>query len=234
MKAILKLITITLIIVFLGGVGYLIIYPYYDDIVIFKNQVNAERISHNSTLQLFTQISPVTYQAYQDDLTDQDAVEYIDQEKLAQYMNEGKVTLELEKYETKMEIGSANIDAYIRDGETAETMIEGPWRFPLSSGPGEKGNMVIIGHRYQELPPSTNTFFNMHKIKVGDKIKISQTGDVSYTYTVVSNKMVESNDRSVLQKYGDHRITLITCGPLWTAEQRRVVVGILDRVYQEI
>jgi sortase A len=110
-------------------------------------------------------------------------------------------------------------------------MNKGFWHFPSSNLPGQKGNMVVIGHRYAKLPPNKDTFFNLDKVKVGDKIEVVQN-DNQFTYIVTETKVVEKNDISVLQDYSDYRITLITCSPLWTSKQRLVIVGKLDKLYK--
>jgi LPXTG-site transpeptidase (sortase) family protein len=86
-------------------------------------------------------------------------------------------------------------------------MNKGFWHFPSSNLPGQKGNMVVIGHRYAKLPPNKDTFFNLDKVKVGDKIEVVQN-DNQFTYIVTETKVVEKNDISVLQDYSDYRITL--------------------------
>ncbi|WKZ31273.1 MAG: sortase [Candidatus Dojkabacteria bacterium] len=234
MKLLLKLFSIFMLLLFAGAVGFLIAYPNYGDLTLYKSQLDSYNITHNFTLQLFTKLSPLTFDAYQADYRESSSVEYADPALLIKYLNEGKVKLDLEKKNTTIRVDSVNIGGSIHDGENPDTMLDGPWRFPLSSGPGERGNMVIFGHRYAELPPSTNTFFNLDKIRVGDKIVVEQEGDIAYTYTVVSTQVVEKNDRTVLQSYGDHRITLITCTPLWTSQKRLAIVGILDRGYRRI
>lgn len=234
MKFLLRTFSILLLLLFAVGVGFLIAFPNYADLTLYRSQLNSYNIAHSFTLQLFTRISPLTYDSYQVDYASASSMEYIDPALLLKYMNEGEVTLDLEKRGTTISVDSVNIQAAIQDGENAETMMEGPWRFPLSGAPGERSNMVIFGHRFAELPPSTNTFFNLDKVKIGDKIRVEQDGGISYNYTVVSVQVVEKNDRTVLQDYGDHRITLMTCTPLWTSEKRLAVVGILDRTYRRI
>lgn len=234
-KSILKVISILLLPLPFIGIGIFLIYPYYNDIVILKESLNPEAISNSVTLKFFTSISPKQVAGiYEEDFNKATSVEYLTDEILAKYTNEGDVSRQLEPFDTKISVKSANISASIIDGKNAFAMKKGPWHFPLSNAPGEKGNFVVIGHRFAELPPSTNTFFNLDKIKVGDKISISQTGDVNYEYTVLETKVVEKDNRSVLQDYGDYRITLITCTPLWTSKQRLVVTGILDKAYRKI
>ncbi len=84
----------------------------------------------------------------------------------------------------------------------------------------------------QSFPPNKGySFFNLDKVKVGDKIEVVQN-DNQFTYIVTETKVVEKNDISVLQDYSDYRITLITCSPLWTSKQRLVIVGKLDKLYK--
>lgn len=111
--------------------------------------------------------------------------------------------------------------------------MKGIWHFPLSDAPGQRGNAVFIAHRYLHVPPATDTFFSLDKVKVGDKVKIKTTsGD--FNYTVTETKIAERNDRTIVMPTSDYRITLITCTPLWTDHQRLVVVAKLDKVYRDI
>lgn len=137
----------------------------------------------------------------------------------------------LESLQTKISISSIDVEGYVYEGEDSKTMDTGFWHFPVSKLPGEKGNTVIIGHRYAKLPPSKDTFFNLDKVVVGDKIIVEQSNAL-YTYIVTDTKVVEKNDISVLRDFNDYRITLITCTPLWTANQRLVIVGKLDKLYK--
>jgi len=232
--AFIKLISLLALLIFIFTTGGLMFYPLYNDFTITAKKIDLKEIAQSASLVTLTTISTDTPNVYQEDFDNVNALEYISPELLAQYKNEGKFQSRLNEMKTKLEVPSVNIAANIHDGESPHTMDLGPWHFPLSAGPGEKGNFVIIGHRFAELPPSKNTFFNLDKIKVGDKIYINQKGDINYTYTIIKTKVVEKTDRSVLSSDDAYRITLITCTPLWTSEKRLVVVGLLDKVYRKI
>jgi len=139
----------------------------------------------------------------------------------------------LEEVHTNLNIDTANIAGRISEGTTSHAMLEGFWHFPTSVYPGQKGNAVVIGHRFQYLPPAKNTFFNLDKVKIGDSIKINQDEGI-YTYIVTDIQIVEPNDVSILQKTDDYRLTLITCTPLWTSEQRLVITAKLDKLYKKV
>ncbi|GAB4163792.1 MAG: hypothetical protein Fur003_6270 [Candidatus Dojkabacteria bacterium] len=191
------------------------------------------RQTQNYTIQLFLKISPLKKGAEVSQVKELQAVEFIDPEMLSQVSNSGNANSHLEELGATIKVSSADIDASIQEGFDSNTMMEGPWHFPISSAPGKLGNTVIIGHRFAEVPPSTNTFYNLDKIKVGDKIYVEQENG-NFTYTVVQRKVVDKHDRSVLAPTNDHRITLITCHPLWTSDQRLVVIGVLDKIYRNI
>lgn len=227
-----RLILISIIPIIFLSTLVLIVYPHYNQIVLAKQELNASRITNYSAINFFTAVSPsIIKDRYEDDFSNVLFVEYVSPEALAKISNEGNVREKLEPKETKVVIDSVNIEGIVRDGEDAFAMEEGPWHFPLSKAPGKKGNFVLIGHRFAELPPSKNTFFNLDKVRIGDKVLITQSDGVEYVYTVIETKVVEKNDRTVLSEYGDYRLTLITCTPLWTSDQRLVVTAILERAY---
>lgn len=232
-KIILTTLAIIILIGALGGIGYFLLYPNISIIKVKASEFDIKRATHNITLQLFVKISPPNFTDTEHEITELSQLEYISPEELARVTNEGKVLSRLEELNTVLSVDSADIKGAVQEGTDAYAMMEGPWHFPLSVAPGEKGNSIIIGHRFAEVPPSTNTFYNLDKIEVGDKIHISQkTGE--YSFTVVETKVVDKNDRSVLLPTSDYRITLITCHPLWTSDQRLVIVGILDKIYRNI
>ena len=130
-------------------------------------------------------------------------------------------------------IDNINIEGKVLQGESSLTMDKGFWHFPISAFPGEKGNMVTIGHRFMNLPPNRDSFFNLDQTKIGEKIVISHQEGV-YTYIVVDKKEVEPNDLSVVQETEDYRLTLITCTPLWTSQKRLVIIAKLDKLYKKV
>ena len=150
----------------------------------------------------------------------------------------------LEDLNTTLKIETLNIEGEILQGESSLRMNDGFWHFPTSVFPGERGNVVVIGHRFLHLPPRKDTLFNLEDIKIGEKLVISQTekpqGEEnteqtnSLTYVVVEIKEVEPNDVSVIQEAQDYRLTLITCTPLWTSEKRLVVIAKLDKLYKRV
>lgn len=228
MKKLLKiLITFFIVLLALMPIFFFLIYPQYNNIIINKDKFDLYKITKDITIKILTKISP------SEDLY---AQEILGISSIEETLLEENLKLEkrlLEDNKTRIVIKSVNIDGRISQGETAESMNEGFWHFPISAYPGELGNVVIIGHRYQYLPPAKNTFFNLNNVRIGDEIKVIDKYN-EFTYIVTSKKDVNPNDISVLQPSDDYRITLITCTPLWTHEKRLVITAKLDKLYKKV
>ena len=220
-------ITVTLLLLALTPLVYFLVYPIYNNIIMKKNSFDMYRFSKQISINLLTQISPSADAFTQEVLGTNSMEESIKSENIAL-----KDTL-LEDMKTKVIIHSANIEGYIAQGLSSETMMRGFWHFPTSVYPGELGNSVIIAHRFQYLPPAKNTFFNLDKVRVGDNVILQGEGG-EYTYIVTNIKEVNPNDTSVLMQTEDYRVTLITCTPLWTNHKRLVVTAKLDKLYKKV
>ena len=220
-------ITVTLLLLALIPLVYFLVYPIYNDIVLKKNSFDIYRFTKQISINLLTQISPSTDVFAQEILGTNSMEESLKAENIIL-----KDTL-LEDTKTKVIINSVNIEGYISQGLSSETMMRGFWHFPTSVYPGVQGNSVIIAHRFQYLPPAKNTFFNLDRVRVGDSVILQGEGG-EYTYIVTNIKEVDPNDTSVLMQTDDYRVTLITCTPLWTNHKRLVVTAKLDKLYKKV
>jgi sortase A len=233
----LKKITITLflILLVLSPTFFFILYPNYNNLVLAFNSFDPYNISKEASVKILTQISP-SREKYHEQVLGATSIE--------ESLGTTEINLDrkiLEELNTTISIDTINIEGKIVQGESSLRMDDGFWHFPTTSFPGEKGNSVIIGHRFLYLPPRKDTFFNLEDIKIGENIVISQSTDPSrpeekefFNYIVTETKIVESNDISVIQQTDDYRLTLITCTPLWTSEKRFVVIAKLDKLYKKV
>ena len=85
-----------------------------------------------------------------------------------------------------------------------------------------KGNYCICGHNstvYAEI------FNDLDKIKTGDEMYLVDNDEkhTKYRYIVTEYRIVEPNNVSVLNDFGDNRLTVISCTD--DGKQRQVVVG---------
>ena len=221
------IVTIILILMILTPLGYFLIYPNYNKLIGPIKRFNIQRSAEEITFQIITELVPTKDEVLGVAIQSSGG-QSIEESLNPQTVLDRKI---LEELNTKIIINSIDVEGLVYEGTDAHTMNKGFWHFPPSSFPGQKGNMVVIGHRYAKLPPNKDTFFNLDKVKVGDKIEVIQNNN-QFTYIVTETKVVEKNDISVLQDYSDYRITLITCSPLWTSKQRLVIVGKLDKLYK--
>lgn len=85
-----------------------------------------------------------------------------------------------------------------------------------------KGNYCICGHNstvYAEI------FNDLDKIKTGDEMYLVDKDEkrTKYCYIVTEYSIVEPDNVSVLNDFGDNRLTVISCTD--DGKQRQVVVG---------
>ena len=125
----------------------------------------------------------------------------------------------------RLTILSANINHFVVFGATNKKLEYGPGYILGTSLPGTGGNFAIAGHRTTYGAP----FGNLDRVQVGETI-IFQTNTNQYEYRVIDVKIVSPEDNYVLEDYGDDRITLTTCHPKFSARERLVVIGQLERV----
>ena len=125
----------------------------------------------------------------------------------------------------RLTILSANINHYVVFGATNKKLEYGPGYILGTSLPGSGGNFAIAGHRTTYGAP----FGNLDRVQVGETI-IFQTNTNQYKYQIIDIKIVSPEDNYVLENYGDDRITLTTCHPKFSAKQRLVVIGQLEKV----
>ncbi len=124
----------------------------------------------------------------------------------------------------RVEIGRLNLAAMVREGVDAKTLSMAVGHVPTTALPGQAGNFAIAAHR--------DTLFRALKdIKKSDLVKF-ESASGTYTYEVVSTKIVKPSDVSVLQPDGglspataassggseaenNKLLTMITCYPFY-------------------
>lgn len=228
MKKFIKItITLFLLLLVLSPAIFFLIYPIYDDLIIKIESLNIYNIVKKETVNILTSLSPSK---------DTYATEILGASTIEESIANAEIKIDrkdIEELNTVLNISTLDISGKIFQGETSSTMDKGFWHFPLSKNPGKKGNVVIIGHRFMNMPPKKDTFYNLDKVGIGDKIQIIND-EGEYNYIVVEKKEVEPNDTSVIQDTDDYRLTLITCTPLWTSQKRLIVVAKLDKLYKKV
>lgn len=103
----------------------------------------------------------------------------------------------------------------------------GPVQYGASVDPGQKGNIVIVGHSSGQLWAPGNykfVFTLLDKLGKNDRILIDFKG-TRYIYRVDDSKVVKPTDISVLAPTDKPQLTLITCTPVGTSKNRLVITA---------
>jgi sortase A len=108
----------------------------------------------------------------------------------------------------RVEIARLNLSAIVREGVDQNTLSRAVGHLPYTALPGQAGNFAIAAHR--------DTLFRVLKdIQKDDRISF-QSPAGSYTYEVISTKIVKPSDLSVIQPDGSKKLlTMITCYPFY-------------------
>lgn len=118
------------------------------------------------------------------------------------------------------------------EGVGTANLKKGPGHYPKTARPGEKGNVVIAGHRTTYGAP----FHRVDELEAGDAI-VLETADVWFTYRVRSQEVVPPTRIEVTYPV-PHRegvapterlLTLTTCHPKFSARTRLIVYAVLEK-----
>jgi sortase A len=131
-----------------------------------------------------------------------------------------------------LEVPSINAKAPIVVDEPSYTewkvqlaLRRGVVHYGQTAQPGQKGNMVILGHSSGQLwaPGGYKFVFTLlDKVKAGDKINVDYKG-TKYTYQVTDTVIVAPDDLSILNQTSTPTLSLVTCTPVGTSKSRLVV-----------
>ena len=135
----------------------------------------------------------------------------------------------------------------VLEGTAEETLAQGPGHYAGTAMPGERGNLAIAGHRVGRGSP----FLDLDRLRPGDAIVV-ETVDAWFVYRVLGDtdtgsfsgdpsgipgrEIVRPTDVDVISPVPGGAadaapdgayLTLTTCHPRYSAEQRLVVHAVL-------
>jgi LPXTG-site transpeptidase (sortase) family protein len=121
----------------------------------------------------------------------------------------------------KIKIPAINVDTFIeRVGLTKDGLMDVPkniwntgWFGNGGYRPGDPGNAVIAGHL--DAPGTKAVFWDLDKLKAGDKIILTNQAGKQLTFEVVDKQVYPYNDAPLQQIFGPSpqaHLNLITCG----------------------
>jgi sortase A len=123
-------------------------------------------------------------------------------------------------------IPKIGVDQYVVEGVNVDDLRKGPGHYPSTQLPGHEGNTAIAGHRTTYGAP----FGDLDQLNPGDEIDLA-TVQGKFKYKVTEQKVVDPSEISVLDPSPDPArpghlmatLTLTTCNPKYSAEQRLII-----------
>lgn len=107
----------------------------------------------------------------------------------------------------QIRIARLGLDAMVAEGDDSRTLRNAVGHLPQTAFPGERGNVVLAGHR--------DTFFRgLKDIQEADRIDLI-TPDGVFTYRVVKTMIVSPELVDVMEPGTESMLTLITCYPFY-------------------
>jgi len=110
------------------------------------------------------------------------------------------------------------VRAAIYEGVTMTNFAKGVGQWPGTPRPGQRGNIVLGGHRTSGKKP----FANIDKLVPGDIITLTTRG-LTYRYSVTESLIVKPTDIWITDPTKNATLTLFACHPKGKTTQRYVV-----------
>jgi sortase A len=120
----------------------------------------------------------------------------------------------------RIEIDAINVSDYVVEGTDTANLRKGPGHYPDTPLPGQPGTTAIAGHRTTYGAP----FRHIDDLEPGQVITLDLPRG-RFVYRVEQTKIVDDQDLSVLEPVGYKRLLLSACHPLYSAEQRIIVLA---------
>ena len=121
-----------------------------------------------------------------------------------------------------VQIPKIGVNQVVVSGTDESDLDLGPGHYIGTAMPGQGGNVAIAGHRTTHGAP----FNRLAELAPGDPIYLTDLAGQQMTYIVaVPPYPVDPSNVSVLNYFGDNRLTLTTCNPEFSARQRLIVVA---------
>jgi sortase A len=131
-----------------------------------------------------------------------------------------------------MRIPKIDFDQIVVEGVGTDELHKGPGHYPSCRDgfedplctdfeemwPGEKGRVIVSGHRTTYGAP----FYNLDKLKAGDEV-ITETRWGDFTYEVTKTEIVRPDSLAIAIQSDEAEIVLTTCNPRFSAAQRLIV-----------
>jgi LPXTG-site transpeptidase (sortase) family protein len=122
-----------------------------------------------------------------------------------------------------LEIPAIGLSQPLFEGVTLTAINRGPSHWPGTAMPGERGNVVVAGHRTTYSRP----FWDIHLLEPGDQM-VFTTDEGRFVYELTSTEVVTPESLDIVDQHPGHTATLFACHPRGSARER--IVGNFELV----
>jgi LPXTG-site transpeptidase (sortase) family protein len=130
----------------------------------------------------------------------------------------------------QIEIPKLGMKYMVGEGIDNPVLAKGPGHYPQTALPGELGNAALAGHRTVRGRPAF--FYRLNELQLGDEIRIGYQ-DRTLSFAVEKVYLTTPYDLAVLSPTATPSLTLTTCDPPGSDEQRLIVtarlIGVTER-----
>lgn len=141
--------------------------------------------------------------------------------KISELYNVEKQSQEQELYFGKITIPKIELEYMIFNNFSEALMKISPCKF-YGVGIGEKGNICIAGHNYND----ERFFGRLFELRENDIVKLSTLNDETYIYRIYDIYEIDENDLSCLENKKKYELTLVTCNN--TNKKRRIIKAVYN------
>lgn len=142
------------------------------------------------------------------------------------FLHEAFEAGETEQPVARMTSEAIDLDAYVMAGVSADTLTDGPGKYPGTAQPGHRGNIAIAGRRATYGGP----FANLDQLVIGDEVQLETTAR-AFTYRVSDTRRTRDLDNLIagpatidlLSDNGGAQLTLVALHPRFSTQKRLVV-----------
>lgn len=139
------------------------------------------------------------------------------------FYNTEKASIDLSPYLGKIIIEKINLEYSIFKEMNEELLKISPCKF-YGSNIGEKGNICIAGHNYN----NSKFFSRLDELEVYDRIKLINLNGEEFEYIVFDIFETQDNDMSILKHTKNFELTLLTCN---NSNKKRIIVKAYMKEY---
>ena len=120
----------------------------------------------------------------------------------------------------RLRVPAIGLSTVVVEGTDPDKLRAGPGHYPDTVLPGQRGTVALAGHRTTYGAP----FRELDELDPGDRIDIAMPYG-RFAYRVERTRIVPATAVGVVADTGRHKLVLTACHPLFSAEERIVVVA---------